>query len=187
MRGRRGWPPTLVGLVCVRSADGVPAGEPVLYGHKVYLQFGGLRLGGEREAAGFVGSARSQGAPTATQIIAKQECFVRTVATDGSEAVPYECTWTLLPEHVDDRLIGQGQPVPAGGRLVLSHAFTNKRLACVHETLATDFGREYGVCAHTFTETGKVNKLLREANGRPTANLLSRTETTENLWTLVFA
>ena len=34
---------------------------------------------------------------------------------------------------------------------------------------------------------GKVNKLLREKNGRPTSQHICRAETTENYWTAEYA
>ena len=46
---------------------------------------------------------------------------------------------------------------------------------------------EYGVCCHTFVNTGKVNKLMRESMGRPTSSLISRSETAENLWSILYA
>ena len=54
-------------------------------------------------------------------------------------------------------------------------------------TVPTDFGQELGVCVHTFTYTGKVNKLMRETNGKPTNPLISRTETDENVWGVIYA
>ena len=70
---------------------------------------------------------------------------------------------------------------------MLVHCFTNKRLASVNIDISTDFGREVGVCVHTYTQTGKVNKLMRETIGRPTSNLITRSETTENLWCVLYA
>ena len=78
------------------------------------------------------------------------------------------CAWTILPGECDDRIIANGTPVVAGAPVVLVHCFTNKRLAAVNVTINTDFGSELGVCVHTYTETGKVNKLMRATSGRPT-------------------
>ena len=46
---------------------------------------------------------------------------------------------------------------------------------------------QLGLCVHTYAETGKVNKLMRETIGRPTNNLITRTETTENIFTVIYA
>ena len=149
-----------------------------MYGMKVLLEFSdglGKRL--------YFSSSRMP-QPTTTQLIAKQEVYARAV---GDGKPPYECTWSILPEAIDDRIITQGTPVPVGAPLVLSHCFTNKRLAGVNVTLPNDFGWEPAVCAHTYTETGKVNKLMRECKGRPTNPLITRTETLENYWTLIYA
>ena len=54
-------------------------------------------------------------------------------------------------------------------------------------SISTDFGSECALCVHTYTETGKVNKLMRETTGRPTNNLISREETTENHWGVIYA
>ena len=75
----------------------------------------------------------------------------------------------------------------AAANFVLIHCFTNQRLAGVYVTLPTDFGDEAAVCAHTYTDASKVNKLKRESTGRPSSNLISRSETTENLWRAVYA
>mmetsp|Transcript_40051 Transcript_40051/g.105897 ORF Transcript_40051/g.105897 Transcript_40051/m.105897 type:complete len:292 (-) Transcript_40051:396-1271(-) len=156
------------------SYDGIPAGEPVFYGQKLYLEFHAL------EEPGYLASSRTHGPPVATQLIAKQEVWMQNRPTHN------DCAWVVYPESVDDRIPANGTPVAAGAPIVLSHCFTNKRLAAVNVGLPTDFGVECGVCAHTFTETGKVNKLMRETMGRPTSNLISRSETTENQWTLIY-
>jgi len=162
------------------SYDGAGApGAPVLYGQKVCIEFSS-----ELGVRGYLGSMRSGRVQLATQLINKQEIFMQAISR---EKPPYDCAWEVLPENVDDRIISQGTPVIAGAPLVLTHCFTNKRLAGVHVPLATDFGQEFGVCAHTYTETGKVNKLMRESKGRPTNNLISRSETTENLWSILYA
>jgi len=162
------------------SYDGAgAAGAPVLYGQKVCIEFAS-----ELGVRGFLSSMRSGRVQLATQLINKQEIFMQ--ATTG-EKPPYDCAWEILPANVDDRIISQGTPVVAGAPLVLTHCFTNKRLAAVHVPMQTDFGTEFGVCAHTYTETGKVNKLMRESMGRPTSSLISRTETTENLWSILYA
>ena len=77
--------------------------------------------------------------------------------------------------------------VLAGAPFVLVHCFTNKRLAAVNVPIPTDFGDELGVCVHTYTETGKVNKLMRETIGRPTNGLITRKETGENIWSVIYA
>ena len=53
--------------------------------------------------------------------------------------------------------------------------------------MPSEFGMEFGVCCHTFTELGKVNKLMREQRGRPTSDVISRTEQDENTWIAVYA
>lgn len=103
------------------------------------------------------------------------------------EKPPYGCAWEIQPIEVDQRIPSQGMPVLAGAPFVLTHCFTNKRLASVSVSLPTDFGPEYGVCAHTYVETGKVNKMMRETIGRPTHNLISRSETSENHWCVLYA
>ena len=108
------------------------------------------------------------------------------LAVESGAALPYECAWNFLPPDVDKRLPLDGTDVEAGASLIISHCFTNKRLAAVNVLLPTDFGQECGVCAHTFVDTGKVNKLMRETRGQPTNDLISRTETAENLWTIQY-
>jgi len=161
------------------SGDGMPEGEPVTYGSKIYFEFSS-NLG----VTGYLASARASGTPTATQLINKQEVYMRPIEL-GSQPL-YECAWTLLPEQVDERIVANGTAVATGSPVVISHCFTNKRLAAVNVGIPTDFGVECGVCAHTYTDTGKVNKLMRETIGRPSNGLISRSETTENLWSLVF-
>ena len=161
------------------SYEPAPAGSALLYGQKVCLEFAeslGVR--------GRLASMRSGRQQLSTQIINKQEVFMQAIRT---ETPPYDCAWFILPADVDERIIANGTPVIAGAPFVLVHCFTNKRLAGVNVSIPTDFGTELGLCVHTYTETGKVNKLMRETVGRPTANLISRTETTENLWSVLYA
>ena len=42
------------------------------------------------------------------------------------------------------------------------------------------------VCCHTFTDMAKVSKLMRETRGKPTANVISKSETSENMWNAVY-
>jgi len=171
---------------CARNAikivsyDGAMAtGTPVLYGQKVCLEFAeplGVR--------GYLASSRSGRQQLSTQIINKQEVYMQDIR---SETPPYDAAWMILPESIDDRIISQNTPVVAGAPFVLVHCFTNKRLASVNIDISTDFGREVGVCVHTYTQTGKVNKLMRETIGRPTSNLISRNETDENMWSVIYA
>ena len=162
------------------SYDGTGSpGSPVLYGQKVCIEFSS-----ELGVRGFLSSVRSGRVQLATQLINKQEVFMQAISGDTP---PYDCAFEILPEAIDERIISQGTPVIAGAPLVLSHCFTSKRLAGVHVPLPTDFGTESGVCCHTYTETGKVNKLMRESMGRPTSSLISRSETAENLWSILYA
>ena len=124
-------------------------------------------------------STRSQ---MATQIINKQEAFM--VSTSEPS---YDCAFEIYPKDMDARIIASGTPVVAGESFVLSHCFTGKRLAGVNVNISTDFGAELGVCVHTYTETGKVNKLMRETIGRPTNGLITRSETSENQWGIIYA
>jgi len=156
------------------------ATEPVRYGQKVVLEFSSNL--GVRGYLGSMGSGRSQ---LSTQLINKQEVFVQAIR--GDKRPPYGCAWEIQPVDVDGRIPSQDTPVLAGAPFVLTHCFTNKRLASVSVSLPTDFGHEYGVCAHTYVETGKVNKMMRETIGRPTHNLISRTETSENHWCVLYA
>ena len=173
---------------CARSAikfvsyEPAEAGSPLLYGQKVCLAFSeGLAPG----VRGFLASCRSGRTQLATAIINKQEAYMQGVR--GGASPPYDCAWTILPGECDDRIIANGTPVVAGAPFVLVHCFTNKRLAAVNVNINTDFGSELGVCVHTYTETGKVNKLMRETIGRPTHGLISRNETSENAWCVIYA
>ena len=163
-----------------RSYDGTPLGEPITYGQKVCLGFS-EQLG----ARGFLGSMPPGRTQLTTQLINKAEVFMQ-VVPDGKRP-PYACAWTILPEAVDDRIIAQGAPVAAGAPFVLVHCNSSKRLAGVHISLQTDFGLECAVCAHTYVQTSKVNKMMRETMGKPTSSLISQSETTENMWTVVYA
>lgn len=171
---------------CARSAikfvsyDGATAaGEPLVYGQKVCLQFD-ESLG----VIGFLASARSGRTQLSTQVINKQEAYMQAIR---GAAPPYDCAFEILPVDIDKRIIANGTPVVAGEPFVLVHCFTNKRLAAVNIGISTDFGTESAICVHTYTETGKVNKLMRETTGRPTNNLISRSETDENMWGVIYA
>ena len=162
------------------SYDGSTApGAPLVYGQKVCLQFH-ENLG----VVGLLASARSGRTQLSTQVINKQEAYMQAIRGD---APSYDCAFEILPTQVDQRIISNGTPVVAGAPFVLVHCFTNKRLACVNVSISTDFGSECALCVHTYTETGKVNKLMRETIGRPTNNLISREETTENHWGVIYA
>ena len=70
---------------------------------------------------------------------------------------------------------------------VLVHCATNCRLAGLRTGLASEFGAEGAVCAHTFTALGKVNKLRREELGLPTHKVITRAEADENKWVAVYS
>lgn len=164
------------------SYDGIPDGEPILYGQKVVLEFSDAL-----PVKGFLSSMRSGRTQLSTQLINKQEVFMQSVDRDPTALSSIDCAWTLHPASVDDRIIAQNTNVIAGAPFVLKHHFTNKCLAGLNMTLSTDFGNEGAVCAHTYTEAGKVNKLMRETRGRPTNSLISRSETDENMWSVIYA
>jgi len=166
------------------SYDGIPDGEPILYGQKVVLEFSDAL-----PVKGFLSSMRSGRSQLSTQLINKQEVFMQSVSVDRDRASlsPIDCAWTMHPVSIDDRIIAQNTEVLAGAPFVLKHHFTNKCLAGVNMALPTDFGKEGAVCAHTYTEAGKVNKLMRETRGQPTNGLISRSETDENMWSVLYA
>lgn len=166
------------------SYDGIPDGEPILYGQKVVLEFSDAL-----PVKGFLSSMRNGRSQLSTQLINKQEVFMQsvTVDRDRQSLSPIDCAWTMHPASVDDRIIAQNTEVLAGCPFILKHHFTGKCLAGVNMSLSTDFGQEGAICAHTYTETGKVNKLMRETVGRPTNGLISRSETDENMWTVLYA
>ena len=173
-------PPCARSAITFVSYDGSTApGAPLLYGQKVCLAF--TEALGVR---GYLASMRSVRSQMATQIINKQEVFMQAISGDKP---PYDCAWEILPQNIDDRIIANGTPVIAGAPFVLTHCFTNKRLAAVNVNISTDFGTEAGICAHTYCETGKVNKLMRETMGRPTNNLITRKETDENIFSIIYA
>jgi len=170
--------------ITLSSYDGIPDGEPILYGQKVTLAFSDAL-----PIKGYLSSMRSVRSQLSTQLINKQEVCMQSVTADRNRAAlsPIDCAWTFHPSSVDDRIIAQNTEVLAGAPFVLKHHFTNKCLAGLLMTLPTDFGSEGAVCAHTYTEAGKVNKLMRETRGKPTNSLISRSETTENMWTVLYA
>ena len=164
--------------------DSAAAGDNDLihYGQKVCLKFCALEEQGIR---GYLASQRSGRSQLSTQLINKQEVYMVDIDTP---APSYECVWAIYPESMDDRVISQGTPVVAGAAFTIRHCFTDKALAGVFVRLPSDFGAEFGVCAHTYVETGKVNKLMRETMGRPTMpGLISQSETDENKWTVLYA
>ena len=79
----------------------------------------------------------------------------------------YDCAWKLQPANVDLRLGVQGQPVKATDKVVVVHAFTNKRLALTPLGLMGDMGMEAAVCCHTYSEPRKINKMQRENSAPP--------------------
>ncbi len=119
------------------------------YGQKVALEFSdGLGV------RGYLSSRPSGRSQLSTQLVNKQEVYMQVV--DAEAKVPYDCAWVIQPTSIDERIVKQGAGVDMRADLVLVHCFTNKRLAGVHATLPTDFGDEMGVCAHTYTDCGKV-------------------------------
>lgn len=179
--------PVARNAITFASYDGIAPGQPIVYGQKVLLEFSDALA-----VKGFLCSFRSGRTQLSTQLIAKQEVFMHGVdVADGSgfsqTSSPYDCAWTIHPTSIDDRIIAQGTPVAAGEPFVLVHCMTNKRLASIGISLPTDFGQEGAVCAHTYHDTGKVNKLMRETMGRPTNNLISREETSENHFGVLYA
>ena len=179
--------PAARNVITFSSYDALPAGEPITYGMKVLLGFSTAL-----PQSGFLCSYRSGRTQLSTQLIAKQEVFMHSMDAlsetgFGATSSPYDCAWTILPPNVDDRIIAAGTPVLVDDAFVLVHCMTNKRLAALGIGLPTDFGMEGAVCCHTYVQTGKVNKLMRETMGRPTNNLISRSETTENMFQALYA
>ena len=123
-------------------------------------------------------------------IVRTPEIFSMDTVQDGGH--PYDNN-PVIKKLFSDKgwesrtVLASDPPLHSSYRKLLEHCFTNKRLASVHVPLPTDFGTEFGVCAHTYTDTGKVNKLMRESMGRPTNNLITRTETVENAWSILYA
>jgi len=173
--------PVLRNAIKITAFDGAAAdGEPLLYGQAVKISFSNSLA-----IPGNLASCPSSRSGLSTQLINKQEVYMQ--ALHEYEKVSYDCAWVLQPLDVDSRVPAQGTPVAAGMPFVISHAATNRRLAGVQYLLPSDFGMEYSVCCHTYTAAGKVNKLMRETMGRPSSDVISQSETSENSWSAVYA
>jgi len=155
-------------------------GSPICYGQKVKIAFSE-----SLPVPGLLASCPSGRSGLSTQLINKQEVYMQ--AYGEYEKTSYDCAWALQPVDVDARVPAQGTPVAAGMAFIAVHCATNRRLAGVEYLLPSDFGMEYSVCCHTYTEMGKVNKLMRETLGRPSSDHISRSEQSENVWSAVYA
>jgi len=153
-------------------------GEPVVYGQDICFicDAGGV---------GVLASARPATSHLGSQLVAKQDVFLTMVPEGTSPS--YDCAWKLQPANVDLRLGVQGQPVKATDKVVVVHAFTNKRLALTPLGLMGDMGMEAAVCCHTYSEPRKVNKMQRENSGFPNHNFGTRCETNENVFAFTYA
>ena len=139
--------------------DSAAAGDNDLihYGQKVCLKFCALEEQGIR---GYLASQRSGRSQLSTQLINKQEVYMVDIDTP---APSYECVWAIYPASMDDRVIMNGTRSPVlRSRSGIASPTRRSRASC---SPAVRLGSEFGVCAHTYTETGKVNKLMRESMG----------------------
>jgi len=173
--------PVARNAIKIVSFDGVADGSPICYGQKVALCFSD-----SLPVAGLLASCPSGRSGLQTTVVSKQEVYMSLI-DPVQETVSYDCAWALQPVDMDERLPAQGRPVAATEPFVLVHCGTNRKLAGVQVMLPTDFGTEYAICCHTFTLMGKVNKLMRETRGKPSADILSRAEETENFFSAVYA
>merc|ERR1711939_139648 len=88
----------------------------------------------------------------------------------------------LMPADFTQRLSLQGRPVSSGKGVVITHCGTNQALAGTQISVQNDFGMEYTICAHTFTQGKKTQQLQNEYAGKPSTGMGNRNETPENYW-----
>ncbi|KAL1519551.1 hypothetical protein AB1Y20_023066 [Prymnesium parvum] len=155
--------------------DSVPEGAPLCYGQKVILCFSEAL-----PIQGLLASSPASRYGLSTQVINKQDVYMHAVREN--EKISFDCVWALQP------LAGThgafpGTPIVADQPFSLLHCSTNRRLAGVQLPLPSEFGMEFAVCCHTLTEKGRIDKLIRERNGK---NLPPRAETSENSWIAVY-
>ena len=174
--------PVMRNTLTIMSWEG---GEgPICYGQKLCLAF--AAAAGKK---GLLASQRSGRSQMSSQIISKQEVYY--LELDAEAPTPYmDCAWEIQTVDMDERIISQGKPVPAGAPIILTHCFTNHKLAGLQLMMpssAVPTSKEMAVCCHTFTSTGKVNKLLREQDGKPSTDKICHSEAAENVWALKYA
>lgn len=94
----------------------------------------------------------------------------------------YNTVWEV--EHVDpnQRLAAYGQPVDINTPLMLKHCETCQHLASDEKEYKNDFGTEYEVNVHSYTQANKGQKLAQESKGDVTKVLAGKLHLNENSW-----
>jgi hypothetical protein len=82
-----------------------------------------------------------------------------------------------------ERLMAEGEPVPAGGLACILHVMTSVPLSADPAVVdTTDFGDEFEACGEVRAGLGKSHQLVDEMRGIATAETASKNELQQNQW-----
>lgn len=131
----------------IKSADGVPNGQPLRFGQTFYLctlenEGGDLFLSSDRA--------------TITKSAARSRHQEVTFVSEPS----FLTEWQILHLNPQLRLEYEGIAVPANTNVIVNHKYTNHDLAVEEDfSLRTPFGtREYEVSSHTYLDSHRAEK-----------------------------
>lgn len=68
----------------------------------------------------------------------------------------YQAVWVIESLNPNDRFERQGEAVKAGEPILLRHCQSQKFLATDNHIIQNDFGAEFEVFTHSFTNTNKT-------------------------------
>lgn len=97
----------------------------------------------------------------------------------------YNTVWEVEHFEPDQRLASYGQPVGVNTPIMLKHCETCQHLASANFEYKNDFGTEYEVNVHSYTQANKGQKLAQESTGKVNAVLAGKTHLDENGWSIL--
>jgi len=98
-----------------------------------------------------------------------------------------ETLWQLLYPDTSARFEMEGEPVPAGGPMVLRHVQTGSFLASDEIPYNNLFGQEFEVHCFSYFSLGKTQNLVGEKKGEITGDYAMRKHGLPNIWSVVTA
>lgn len=113
--------------------------------------------------------------------------FSRHQEVTVSAAPNGETLWEILYPDVHQRIEMEGEPVLAGGPVVLRHVQTGSFLASDHIPYKNIFGNENEVHCFPYYALGKTQNLIGEKKGEITGDHALRKHGLANIWSVVTA
>lgn len=96
----------------------------------------------------------------------------------------FNSVWVIESFNPNDRFERQGEAIKAGEPILLRHCQSQKFLATDNHTIQNDFGAEFEVFTHSFTNVNKTQNLALEQRGNITSDVSTRFQLDQNVFYL---